>query len=377
MKIGLNGQKILIENPAGPEKYTLNLFQSLAKVDQVNEYIIYLSKKPPEGFFEKLTEKNPNFSYKVLAKEKFWTQFWLAKELIFNPVEVFFSAVHTIPIIKRRKMKVVGMIHGLEYTYSKEYKHPIKRLFLNLPEKYVCGHSDLLVVPSKATKEAILSAGWKTIDANKIHVVHEGVSNRFRHLEDEMTRSVLQRYNLEPGNYLFAISTIQPRKNYTKMIEAFGQVLSENPNFRNMKLAIAGKNGWDFEEILATPKKFHLENSVSFLGRIPDKDVPTLYSEATAYISTSLEEGFGLPLVEAMACGIPTVVSDIPAYREVGGQYPTFVNPQDTGSIKSGIKKLLENPPAESYLAEAVRHAQGFSWESCAAKTIELFKTLM
>jgi len=128
MKIGLNGQVIQISNPAGPEVYTINLFKNLARLDSENDYTIYLDKTPSKEFFNEITGGNPKFSFKVLEGEKLWTQRYLAKELIKNPVDVFFTAVHTIPMIRTGKTKFVVIIHGLEYKFTKGFKNPLKKL---------------------------------------------------------------------------------------------------------------------------------------------------------------------------------------------------------------------------------------------------------
>ena len=103
MKIGLNGQRILIQNPAGPELYTINLFKALAKIDSENDYLVYLDREPDKDFFEELRSGNPKFNYKVVNCKRMWTQYGLAKELMKNPVDVFFTAVHTIPMIRSNK----------------------------------------------------------------------------------------------------------------------------------------------------------------------------------------------------------------------------------------------------------------------------------
>jgi len=178
MKIGLNGQRILIENPAGPELYTINLFKGLAKIDSENEYTVYLDREPDKDFFQELKGENPNFKYKVVDCKRIWTQFGLAVELIKNPVDVFFTAVHTIPMIKSSKTKFVVMIHGLEYKYSEGYKNPINRFKIERPIKYAAKHSDKIIAPSHATKDEILKKDWG-VKEEKIEIVYEGVSNVF------------------------------------------------------------------------------------------------------------------------------------------------------------------------------------------------------
>ncbi len=226
MKIGLNGQRILMENPAGPEKYTINLFHALTMIDTENEYVLYFDEEPQEEFLHYLTNKNTKVSYKVIKNKIFWTQLWLALELIRNPVDIFFTAVHTIPIIRTPKTKFLAMIHGLEYTYSKDYNNPIKRLMIERPVKYAAKYSDKIIVPSLGTKDEILKKNWG-IKEEKIELAYEGVSEIFFKRSEKEIEDVLNKYEIGDSPYLFFVSTIQPRKNIPNMVRAFSQFISE------------------------------------------------------------------------------------------------------------------------------------------------------
>ena len=367
MKIGLNGERLLIENPAGAEKYSHHIFSALAKVDTKNSYIVYFPKEPSEEYWKSLSRGNPNFSYKVIKKTLSWTQLDLALELIRNPVDIFFSAVHTIPIFRLPKTKFVGMIHGLEHTYSHGYKNPIKRFFLVGPVEYVAKHSDHVIVPSRATKDAIERKGWK----NDITIVHEGFNEIFFKRSEKETNLARDKYNIGTNPYLLFVSTIQPRKNIPNMIRAFSQI---NQKYSDLKLLIAGKRGWDFDESLEATKKYGIEDKVMFLGRVPDEDLPPLFSGAKGHINVSFEEGFGLPLLEALACETPSVVSDIPPYHEVGEGFPIYVDPYNIENIKDGIDVLLERESDGKKLRERV---ELFSWTESARKTISVFESVI
>jgi len=370
MKTGLNGQVIQISNPAGPEVYTINLFKNLARLDSENDYTIYLDKTPSKEFFNEITGGNPKFSFKVLEGEKLWTQHYLAKELIKNPVDVFFTAVHTIPMIRTGKTKFVVMIHGLEYKFTKGFKNPLKKLKIERPIRYAAKHSDKIIVPSKATKDEILKRRWGIKD-EKIKIVYEGVSEDFYERTGDEIGKIREKYDLKDSPYLLFVSTIQPRKNLPSTIRAFSQFINENPEMKNTLLLIAGKNGWDYQESLEAPDKFGITKNVKFIGRVPQEDLPALYSGSKGYINISYDEGFGLPLLESMACGIWSVVSDIPAHREVGGSLPIYADPYNIENIKDGIFKIMTSDFDKNLLLD---RAAGFSWKRTAEKTLEILK---
>jgi len=370
MKIGLNGQVIQMSNPAGPEVYTINLYKNLARLDSENDYTIYFDKTPSEEFFNEITGGNPKFSYKVIKGKRLWTQYHLAKELIKNPVDVFFTAIHTIPMIRSRKTKFVVMIHGLEYKFTEGFKNPLKKLKIERPVRCAAINSDKVIVPSQATKEEILKRKWGIKD-EKIEIVYEGVSDEFYKRDENEVRKIREKYQIKDSPYLLFVSTIQPRKNLPATIRAFSQFLNENPEMKNTLLLIAGKNGWNFEESLEAPLKYGVEENVKFLGRVPTEDLPVLYSGAKGYVNISYEEGFGLPLLESMACGEPSVVSDIPAHREVGGSLPIYADPNNIENIKDGIFKIMTSNFDKNLLLD---RAAGFSWKRTAEKTLEILK---
>jgi len=373
MKIGLNGQKILDKNPAGPEIFTINLFENLAKIDLKNEYFIYTTKKPEKDLENKIKQGNEKFHFKEIEYRKLWTQYGLAKELIKNPVDVFFTAIHSIPMIRSSKTKFVVMIHGLEYQYTLGYKNPLNRFFIERPIKYAIKHSDKIITPSLATKEEILKRNWN-VDEKKIEVVYEGVSEEFYPKSEEEIDKIRKKYEIGKNPYLLFVSTIQPRKNIPNMIRAFSQFISENKNMKNTLLLIAGKKGWDYEKSLEAPQKYGVEKNVKFLGRVPEEDLPILYSGAKGYINVSFEEGFGLPLLESMACGVPSVVSNIPAHKEVGDYLPVYVDPNNIENIKDGIFEIMTRSFDKK---DFIERSKNFSWKNTAEKTLEVLeKTL-
>jgi len=373
MKIGLNGQKILDKNPAGPEIFTINLFENLAKIDLKNEYFIYTTKKPEKDLENKIKQGNEKFHFKEIEYRKLWTQYGLAKELIKNPVDVFFTAIHSIPMIRSSKTKFVVMIHGLEYQYTLGYKNPLNRFFIERPIKYAIKHSDKIITPSLATKEEILKRNWN-VDEKKIEVVYEGVSEEFYPKSEEEINKIRKKYEIGKNPYLLFVSTIQPRKNIPNMIRAFSQFINENKNMKNTLLLIAGKKGWNYEKSLEAPQKYGIEKNVKFLGRVPEEDLPILYSGAKGYINISFEEGFGLPLLESMACGVPSVVSNIPAHKEVGDYLPVYVDPNNIENIKDGIFEIMTRYFDKK---DFIERSKNFSWKNTAEKTLEVLeKTL-
>lgn len=374
MFIALNGQSLTNPNPAGPEKYTFNIYNAFAEIDNSNTYLIYFEKDPGEKYFESLTRSNHNFKYKIIKSGISWTQHALSKQLFIDKPDIFFTPIHTLPIVRPTKTKYISMVHGLEFTHIKT-GNTVKKTLLGQPERYVCKFSDKLIVPSQATKNAILEKGWA--NESKIAVVYEGVGKNFyKRAETEITK-IREKYKIGDSDYFIFIGTLQPRKNLEKTIEAFSRAVGATDN-KTTKLVICGKQGWDYDGILEAPGKYGIEENVIFAGRVPDDNLPTLLSGAKCHVNFSLEEGFGLTLLEAMACEIPCLVSDIPPFHEVCGEFADFCNPYDTESISKVLIKTMStiDEASKVKIKQAKARSEEFSWTKSGQKTLDIFQSV-
>lgn len=375
MRIGIDGSNLFVANPAGPEIYIHNVVKFLAKLDSTNTYIIFLRKLPGDALFKRLTAGNPNFSYKVVSSLFSWTHLGLALELMKDSVDVFYTTVHTAPFVRNPRMRVVGMIHGLEYPYLPK-KTLLKRILAGVFERYVCYISETIIVPSIATKTAILDKKWAI--AEKIRVIPEGVNENFHKRSVEEILPVLEKYELSKRPYFLFVSTLQPRKNVEGLIAAFSKFLTET--HADVNLVIVGKKGWDYEAIFEAPRKFNVVDKVRFLGRVPAEDIYTLFSGAMAFVNFSFDEGFGLPLLEALISEVPCVVSDIAAFRELGGKAVFFADPYSVSDMAAKLVDLY-NLLGSSRLSDMVSlvytRAQKYTWEKTAAATLEVLLSVV
>lgn len=372
MYIALNGQRLLIECPAGPEKYAYHIYHALAGIDKQNKYVIYFSETPGTDYFEKLTGHNKNFSYKVVRSKISWTQEGLSRQLFKDEPDLFFTPVHTLPIVRPSKTKYITMVHGLEFTHLKP-KNLVQRVLLGKPERYVCRFSDALIVPSEGTKNAIVTKNWA--EPKNIHIVNEGVNEQFyKRTRGEITK-IREKYKINGSEYFIFVGTVHPRKNLPGTIQAFSLALKKL-NDRNIKFVISGKLGWDYEDSLNASKKFGVEDSVLYLGRVPDDDLPALISGATALVNFSFEEGFGLTLLEAMACETPCLLSYIPPFKEVSGGNALFASPKKTVEMSDAILKMF-TLNKDGMLKKAKERCSKFSWNESAKKTLDVFQSVI
>ena len=377
MKIGLNCERLLQKDPAGPEVYTYNLINALAKIDYQNSYFLYFDDAPSKAFFDKLTAGNSNFISHAVKRTLSWTQLSLVPALLKDKIDVFFTSVHTLPLAAIPFMRTVIMVHGFEYVYSEEH---MKDLFVRhfksgKHEWFISTFSNRIIVPSNYVKKTLLEKYKLFVPDKKVSVIYEGVDAQFYKRDAHEMKEVCDKYNLYDSPYLIFVSTIQPRKNIPAMINAFALALAENISLRNVKLAIVGKKGWMYEESLAAPSKYDITDNVLFLGRVSDEGFASLLSGARAFINCSFDEGFGLSLLEALACECACIVSDISAFKEIGGDLPRYVDPGNVPSIQSAIEHVLTTQKDLSTGIKARARAQEFTWEKTARETLSVFES--
>ncbi|MDQ4078327.1 MAG: glycosyltransferase family 4 protein, partial [Chloroflexota bacterium] len=181
---------------------------------------------------------------------------------------------------------------------------------------------------------------------------------------------IRQKYNL-PAIYALFVGTIEPRKNLVSLLKAFRITRERHPN---LKLVLAGKKGWLYEEVFQTLHKLGLESEVIRLGFVPDEDLPALYSAARYFVYPSLYEGFGLPVLEALACGTPVICSDRSSLPEVAGDAAILVAPDEIGALVQAMERVLIDSTLRQAMRErGIEQARRFSWERAAKETLALY----
>jgi glycosyltransferase involved in cell wall biosynthesis len=231
--------------------------------------------------------------------------------------------------------------------------------------------ADVIIAVSECTRrDAVRLYG---IDQAKIRVVYEGVNPRFRPLDDrEQLEALRHRYAL-PARFLLYVGTIEPRKNLPALFEAFKQI-----GLPGVKLVIVGKKGWLYDETFARLQALGLEREVVFTGFVPDDDLPGLYTLAEAFVFPSLYEGFGLPVLEAMACGTPVITGNVSSLPEVMGDAGILVAPGDVGGLVTALKRVLTDSHLRAQMsAKGLAQARKFTWEKAAQETLAVYRRVM
>ncbi len=257
--------------------------------------------------------------------------------------------------------KVANYVHDVNYKVHPETmeKTTLKWLEENLP--IYCERSDVIITVSEFSKKEIIR--YMNIKENRIQVVHNGVDceKYNRKINLNQIDAVKNKYGIE-GEYILYMGTLEPRKNIGVLIEAY-HIAAEKDNSLP-KLVIAGKKGWMYDPLFQMVQELALESQVIFTGYIEDKDSPALMSGAELFVFPSIYEGFGIPPLEAMACGTPVIVSDAEALLEAVGNCAVIFQSGDAVDLCSKFSQLLKNKDGRERLSTSGRNwAEGHTWE--------------
>jgi len=209
------------------------------------------------------------------------------------------------------------------------------------------------------------------VPPEKIRVLYSGVDPRFHpNVSVESRARVRELTHSKP--YLLSVSTIQPRKNYVRLIEAFAKITSDKLPITDLQLVISGAKGWMFEAVFQAVERLNLRDRVLFPDFVSDDDLPALYAGATLFVYPSLYEGFGLPVAEAMACGAPVVSSNASSLPEVGGDAVLYFDPRNVDAIAETIRRALSDESLQNDLrARGIAQAKKFSWDQAARELLQ------
>lgn len=312
-------------------------------------------------------------------------KFDLLKSLVFtSSYEPYFSQYdllflpdfYRIPIVKNIPM--IATIHDSiplshpEWVYSTR-AHQLKN---NFRLKYTASLLDRIICISEyAAKDVVQHFG---IPENKIDIIYHGIDQKiFQPVDTEIMRSTLDKYNLQSKQYILHVSTLQPRKNQLRILEAYEKLPKSMKE--EYPLVIVGKNGWGCDDVVGKLQQLEKKNTAKWLNNITDEELFAIYQGSTCFVFPSLYEGFGFPILEAMASNTPVITSNIGAMKEIAGEGNAYlVNPYDVDELSNAMKELLKNTLLRNTLIQRGRaHAETFTWKKSAQKHVDVFKKMV
>ncbi len=288
-----------------------------------------------------------------------------------GPLDLFHATDFVLAPSKARHTLLT--VHDLAFLFYPDAAMPTLQRYLNVVVPRSVRRADAIIADSYHTARDLVEQ-WQ-VDPQRVMVVQGAVDHqRFRpETSPERLAEVRARYAIGEGPFILALSRLEPRKNFVRLIEAYDQ--ARTSAHLPHKLVIGGSKGWLYDAIFARVQELGLIDYVHFPGFIDDADLPALYSAAEFFAYPSLYEGFGLPIVEALACGTPVLAADNSCLPEAGGAGALYVQAEDVESIAAGLERLATDPAVRTQLRIAGQaHAATFTWQRSAQQLLEAYR---
>ena len=285
-------------------------------------------------------------------------------------INVVHSLHYSFPLFVMAK-KVVT-VHDMSFFKYPELHEPIKVAYFKAFIKMSSLLADKIICVSASTRKDYVSKFEAA--SNKTNVVYHACSNEFTpDIDNSAVSRVKIKYGIDSEYFLF-IGTLEPRKNILAIIRAFDRFNNQNGHY---KLVIAGKKGWHYDDIFTLVQRLGIADRILFTGFVHETEKPSLLVGATAFIYPSIYEGFGIPVLEALACGTPTVTSNVSSMPEVAGDAALLVDPENSDEIFIAINKIVNDPNLRRELKmRSLQQAEKFSWMKTAKETYAVYKDL-
>jgi len=369
MRIGVDARLMHHQPSGGISRYTWHLLNALAEIDNDNEFVVFQHRNHGEPLID-----HPAFRRATLYAPAHTRleQVMLPVELLPHRLDLLHSTDFIPPL--RSPAPTVITVHDLAFLHWPHFVTKDSAAYYGQIDRAV-SRAQHMIVPSESTRRDLI--GMLGVPDDKISVIYEAAHPSFAPLPLEETRqTVTDKFRL-PQSYIFAVGTIEPRKNLNGLLQAF-RILKDRYNVSDVGLVIAGGKGWLYDETLETLETLNLKDSTHLLGRVSDEDLHKLYVGARCHIHVAYYEGFGLPPLEAMACGTPTIVSNVSSLPEVVNDAALLVDPRNWEEIAVALHRLLTDDDLHAELRrKGLQRARGFSWTKAARQTLDVYRTVV
>ena len=400
MILGIDASRANVLQRTGTEWYSYFLIREFLSIFGAEEVRLY-TKSPLVADFPPLPQ---SWSVHALSwpPRFLWTHLRLSAEMLVKRPDLLFVPAHTIPLVHPKK--VVTTIHDIGFEHERQLynqktvgatssasrgiwdilaraatlgKYSASELdYHRFSARFAVVHATKIITVSEFTKQEIIKT--YNADPEKIVVVHNGYNSEiFTPLRNSAREKVAQEAVGCGQSYVISIGRLEYKKNTPRLVEAFGVYVKQHPE-STVRLVLVGSQGFGFDEVAATIKKFNLKQRVCLPGWVEASQYVDLLRGAQAFIFPSLYEGFGIPLLEAMASGVPVIASQTTSIPEVVGDAAVLVDPQNTSDIADALHKLMSHQDARHHLRErGLERVKQFSWKAAGQKTAHVLREVM
>ncbi|HSD11964.1 MAG TPA: glycosyltransferase family 1 protein [Patescibacteria group bacterium] len=368
--IGIDASRANRAQRTGVEWYSYHVIQGLKKLIPSTYRVLLYTEEPLRDGLE---EHPPNWENRVLRwpPRRLWTQLRLSWEMLVRPPDLFFVPAHVVPMVTPKR--TLTTLHDVAFMALPDAYRPIGRAYLTLMYRIAAARAHILTVSEFSKGEIVRYFG---ADPGRITVTPLGFdAGRFGPATDDEIRARLHALGVRRPYFLF-VGRLESKKNIGGLIAAFRRYRAMRPG-DEARLVLVGKSGYGYaREMRALGEAEKL--SVIQKGYVAPDDMRHLYGGATAFVFPSRYEGFGIPVLEAFACGTPVIASDVTSIPEVAGDAALFVNPGDPEDIARAMAKVADDPALRASLAaKGLERVKRYSWASTAEKTWNVMKDML
>jgi len=371
MKIGIDASRVQEDGRTGTETYSLHVIRHLITLNREHQIILY-TRHPLQPRTFGLTTWPSQVKVRVLALPRLWTHAALAAEVWRHPPDVLFIPAHVVPAMPPPRLPIAVTVHDVGYEHFPQAHPWSQRAYLRWSTRHSAHRARVVFTDSRSTAQDLRH--FYGVPEEKMVVAYPGLPPVPSDLtRDEALSLVRERWGIEPPYVLF-VGTLQPRKNVRRLIDAFARVMDEPtigddgyPLRNPVRLVLAGKVGWLAEAIVQRAQAPDVQGRVHLTGYVEDEMLYALMRGALAFVFPSLHEGFGFPVLESQALGVPVLTSSTSSLPEVAGDAALLVDPMDTDAMAEGLRALLRDPDLRAALIRKGReNVLRFSWEHTA-----------
>jgi len=350
-------------NKTGIGNYIVNLVDGLKAADKGNNYVVYTEK------VRHSIKKIPIISAISRIFYLFYDNLVFPFVLLVNKIDVYHCPAFILPLFNFKYKKVITIADLGFYVFGNNFSKKWHARHLKFMLPISVKKADKIIAISDSTKKQIVEIFG--VPEEKVKTIYLGVSEKYKVIEDKkVIESLLEKYQIKKPFILF-VGNMDPRKNLKRLISAFRKL---KVNKSNLQLVIIGRKGELFQQDILEEVK---RGDIVLTGYLDEDAVICLYNAASVFVFPSLYEGFGLPILEAMACGCPVVTSKVYSMPEVAGNAAILINPEKVDEISEAVLNIMDdNKLRENLIAKGFERAKKFNWEKTALETMEVFKTI-
>ncbi|MEM7032550.1 MAG: glycosyltransferase family 1 protein [Chloroflexota bacterium] len=371
--IGLNAQLLSLGQNyrgAGISWYIYNLLTYLGQDDADLAYTAFLNEKQFKPGPNMQARFSPFSTHNPLARI-LWEQTLQPIALKQQEVDLFHALAFAAPLTTHCPFVVT--IYDLSFRHFPEAFRPFNRFYLNTLTSLTAKRAARIITISESTRQDVMR--FYSVDPNRVQTIYCGVDDSFQPLPSRDIDAFKTKHNL-PDRFILFLGTIEPRKNVVGLLKAYAVWIQRDA--AAPLLVVGGGKGWYYQQVFEWVEKLGLQDRVRFPGYLPQADLRLWYNAANIFVYPSLFEGFGLPVLEAMACGTPVITSNVSSLPEVAGDAAVLIDPHNTDALSAAMEQVYSQPTTQQTMAEkGLRQRVRFSWQKTATETRKVYQTVL